>query len=349
MQETEIDRDYISPDQPISPADKSPLAKLQETCRNIGSDLHAKPKDLPSQRKHLRHFAVLSKQGKSKLKKASSPVERTDKLSPVLEECPPSSINTPPASVHIPAVSTAADYNQYAASQYQLICQKLIYQKELENLQASMNVAHSYVPPTRHFTPDAVPPLPSSSDAVHPTDLAKLTAFFQHKLQQPAPVLPSTLTAATEALQNYNRIFSDNDNLKAFTVHQFKNPSPQYHECHWVTPTGICGKKHYSYEELMLHLASHASSPPDNSRTINPSTDSLQSALSPHDSLSSFGSRIISTLPNTLSSLDYQYNPLLETVLNKTLSKSISTPSLQAARYQPYSFPYKQMSVPFLH
>ena len=314
--------------------------------------MQPKPKECTSKSKHSptrnshsnTHISAPPRSGREKLRKSPPHTERAEKYSqaPAVSSLS-APLATTAANIHLPSTSTAAtDFNQYAASQYQLMCQKILYQKELEKLQLSLNNMNSYVHPTPSFNmPDSMGLVsPTGSPSFNPTDFAKLAAFFYQKLEQTAPVAVNPLTADTEALQNYRKMFVDsncNDFLAPLTQ-QFKPPSPQLHECHWVTSNGICGKKHYSYDDLMLHLRSHVSVSPDSLPTLRSSLNKSS------DGLPTLRSNIMSSLPSPLglSSTEYKYNQTLDTLTNKAFTSHNPT------RYQPYSLPPRQLPVPFL-
>lgn len=217
----------------------------------------------------------------------------------MMETCQPPAISLPSPVISPLTSPTGApcqqnDMSQYMA-QYQLMYQKLLYQAELDkltSLSAQQTMNNPFLPPpvstANLFAPESLNPSPPSSA----TDFAKLAAFFYQKLQQQnvqaAPTLaPPTSTnhnmlgATTEALLNYRKIFSDSTNN--FLSPSFPSvpkpevkpllppvPKPQVHECHWVTSEGYCGKKHYSYDDLMLHLRSHVSNTLDTAPLLSP-------------------------------------------------------------------------------
>lgn len=306
---------------------------LQQTCRNIGSDLPFKPKDqTPKSRQGLVKATRTSPHAmprpvKERYKRMPSQLDKLEKVGFAHPNCGtvPSTMHPSPPAAQLPSCSPASDYNQFAATQYQLMCQKLAYQKELQKLHMSTPNLSNYLPYTPSYG-DAASLSPPLSNSLNQTDFAKLAAFFYNKLEQTTSKNINPLSATTEAFQNYQRIILENNNasLLAPLSHELKQPSPtpQLHECHWVTPTGICGKKHCSYEDLMLHLASHASG----------SADTLAaSKLSP-------------SIPNLLSHLDYPYKSTLDIGPTKSFAKSLNHLS-----YHPYSLPSRQLPAPFLH
>lgn len=332
------------------------MAKLQETCRNIGSDLPTKKRD--SNRRSPYSSPPYRKRSPN-----SSPVTHREKLKSVSghspKGCPPviDCFQPPAISLPTPVISPSmtmpasaptsahqSDISQLAAaSQYHLLYQKFMYQAELDklaNLTSQQNLVNSFLsaPSMTSMNPmfanaeNMHPPVNSSMNAA---DFAKLAAFFYQKLQQqnhsaPLPTPPTVssvgsnlINTTTEALLNYKKIFADSKNfLSPFpspvspdmkpATHQL--PKPQVHECHWVTAEGYCGKKHYSYDDLMLHLRSH----------VNNTIDSAPLLSSP--------------VPSNTN--------MCRTQTMDLLSKPFCQPSL---RYQPYSLPpvRHQIHMPF--
>ena len=256
---------------------------------------------------------------------------------PAADSCQPPAINlptviSPPLTMptSAPTGQQQSDISQIAAaSQYHLLYQKFLYQAELDklaNLTSQQNLVNSLLsnpaslPPMNPLFSNSENHLPPVNASINASDFAKLAAFFYQKLQQqnlspplsvqvpPTPVNGGLLNTTTEALLNYRKIFSDSKNFPSpfpSTVTSDTKPmqpKPQVHECHWVTAEGYCGKKHYSYDDLMLHLRSHVSNTTDNAPLLSP------------------------TAPSTANMCRAQ--------TMDSLNKSFGQPSL---RYQPYS------------
>lgn len=316
---------------------------LQQTCRNIGNDMSSKAKEHSPKSRHASHpykNARTSpntppKSGREKSRKGAAYHDRQAKQaannvpasSAPMPTIAPSSPSVVP-SMQLPPTPSVADYNQFAVSQYQLMHQKLLYQTELEKLQLSTTNLNNYLPYSGTFL-DPMSVSPPASNPAGQTDFAKLAAFFYNKLEQRNSAIPNQMTATTEALQNYRKILLERSSTALPPFSQELKPSSplQVHECHWVTPNGICGKKHLSYEDLMLHLTSHASS----------SNDTLPSPVA----------ALHSNTPNLFTPQELSYKATLDAISNKDFSKSFSNSMF--ARYQPYSLPSRQLSVPFLH
>jgi len=76
-------------------------------------------------------------------------------------------------------------------------------------------------------------------------DIFKLSSLLYPKL---SGLSPPTLTSPPHNL-------GSRSDLSAASFSQWESQ----HECHWVTPTGYCGRQFGSYNELMSHLHSHVS------------------------------------------------------------------------------------------
>lgn len=306
---------------------------LQETCRNIGNDVTVKPRPKGSPvRPSLSTTLPAPRHTKERMKKSSA---RYEGLSGGAGQPPTACIHSTATTIPSQAsVSTSqSDYTSQCttASQYDILYQRLLYQAELDKLQTTqaMNINPFISPPCSSFLPTypaSLSPPATAAPVTNPhsnTDFAKLAAFFYQKLQQSStPINP-----ATEALHNYRKLFLDNSNSFLPSPTQELAGSGAHmkiHECQWVTAEGYCGKKHYSHEDLMLHLRSHVSTPVDRS---------------PRFSLGHMSATSTST-PSLLN-----VPPEYHSRLSKDLTKSLSRNSI---KFQPYSIPSRQISVPFL-
>lgn len=309
---------------------------LQETCRSIGNDIPTRNKDSNNK---LSKRSPRSKSGSPvshKSYKARSPKSST--LMTPRRSIPGPSVPITSPQDSLPSPNT--DYNHIAASQYQLL-QQQFYQTELEKLQipppATIN---PFLPPSTSYLPEPLKVTPPLPPPVSNTDFAKLAAFFYQRLQQTNPPAPTPMslkpnnTPTTEALLNYRMLFPEfggsffsppvQPDLPAPV------PKPQFHECHWVTADGYCGKKHYSHEDLMLHLKSHVATSTD---TPTPTMFSPRSDIRRE------------TTPTFFNPTDYHPRLCRTQTTELPLHPPVRHHPL---RYQPYgSLSNRQLSVPF--
>jgi len=275
----------------------SPLVKLQETCRNIGVGSPSRSKEQRAKRSPPRRVQngfvhkplKLTKERISKL--SANSIERVDRIlqSPdgSISKSPDGSMKTHPSYLSQPVtcsrpalVSLPYQTEHYTAAsiQQQALYQKLLYQAELEKLKLPLfNSINSLVPPGNSYLADSqdlgLSPL---NTLAYPTEFTKLAANFYYKLHRTPPASNNSLLTipSTEALLNYRKLLLENNkplSLSNFSSNILQPPKPPSHQCHWVTPDGYCGKKHFSFEDLMLHLKSHVDTPAEGRSSFQPS------------------------------------------------------------------------------
>ena len=216
------------------------MAKLQEICQNIGSDLPSEPKK--------RKSSSLDQKSDRQSYKLPSSKSPQAKMAKTEHRRPSPQVKSPAelTSSHLPAnrqQMEQTDLDKQLAAQYQLMYQGIWYQAELERLKASQLQTY------QHLLTKPQPAADSSLNFGSGLDFTRLANLFLNRgYQAPSDIRSVQQRLITERLQ----LPASNTLLAA--------QEPQLHRCNWVTATGFCGKTFYSNEDLMLHLQLHVCS-----------------------------------------------------------------------------------------
>lgn len=255
---------------------KSPLAMLQEICRNIGSDITEEISSGKSPQITSSNQTIMSPRGhkrsasRSSAASTSPKTRRSSTQSHHSANSPQKPVNSTAHKSEVSPQLTApsqrqVDLNDQLIAQYQMLYQKILYQNELEKIKLSMtppatptnppaslysSVSNFYppggLPPMSNFS---FPPQAALSLSTPAIDFSRLSALFYERLEQFLPLRDNKFNPAPPHIPP---------------------AEPKLHQCNWVTANGFCGKSFYSNDDLMSHLRSHVCNITDSSPMAMP-------------------------------------------------------------------------------